>query len=111
MPGTRRLRDERAVPLNVPIPYPLRDRLDDLKKALDDADLPAVPVREIVATLLLFAEEDGVKLRDLVERYRNASPGQAAIGGASGSGTVIPFKKRSQGRPRSNRPTTGGDLD
>ena len=63
MARNRRLRDERPAPLNVPIPYPLRDRLDELKKALDDADLPGVPIREIVATLLLLAEEDGAKLR------------------------------------------------
>jgi len=102
MPRDKRLRDERSVPLNVPIPYPLRDRLDDLKKALDDADLPGVPIREIVATLLLFAEEDGAKLRDLIEQYRNAPPGQAAIGGMASPGKVIPFRKRMPGRPRSN---------
>lgn len=102
MPRQRRLRDERPVPLNVPIPYPLRDRLDELKKVLDDADLPGVPIREIIATLVLYAEEDGPKLRALIEQYRNAPPEQWAIGGASEGGKVVPFRKRSQGRPRSN---------
>lgn len=102
MARQRRLRDERPVPLNVPIPYPLRDRLDELQKILDDADLPGVPIREIIATLVLFSEEDGKKLRHLIENYRNAPPERWAIGSASGGGKVIPFRKHAQGRPRSN---------
>lgn len=102
MSRQRRLRDERTVPLNVPIPYLLRNRLDELKELLDDADLPGVPVREIVAALVLFAEEDGTKLRGLVEEYRNAPPERWAIGSSSGGGKVVPFRKRAPGRPRSS---------
>jgi hypothetical protein len=89
--------------LNVPIPYPLRNRLTELRDALDDADLPGVPIREIVATILLYCEEDGAKLRELVEKYRNAPPDHAAIGGKQGRGKVVPFRQPQLGRPpRSN---------
>src|SRR5690242_8775270 len=100
MPRRMRLRDERTVPLNVPIPYPLRDRLQALQEVLDDANLPAVPIREIVSTLILFAEEDGAKLAALIAKYRAASPSAAALGDESSGAKVVPFRKRAQGRPR-----------
>jgi hypothetical protein len=103
MARRRRLRDEQPVPLNVPIPYPLRDRLQELQNELDDANLTAVPIREIIATLILFAEEDGAKLADLVTKYRDAPPDAASLGGASGGGKVVPFHKHSPGRPPLNR--------
>lgn len=100
MPRPKLLRDERTVPLNVPVPHPLRKRLADLQTILDDAGLPGVPIREVVATIVLYAEEDPQKLRELVEKYRDAPPVHAAIGGASGGGKVVQFKRWPAGRPR-----------
>jgi hypothetical protein len=91
-----RLRSERTVPLNVPIPYLLRERLDGLKKRLEDADADA-KLYEIVAMLIFHAQEDKTKLRELYEKYRSAPPEAAAFKGESGD--VIPFRRRSRGRP------------
>jgi hypothetical protein len=89
-----RLRKERTVPLNVPIPYQLRDRLDSLKALLDDAK---PNLYEIVAMLILHAEEDPAKLRELYDRYMGARPETANL--AKDSGEVVPFRRRRRGRP------------
>lgn len=92
----RRLRNERTVALNVPIPYPLRDRLDALIRELDLGG--ANPrLYELVATLILHAEEDRDKLVELYNAYRNATPEAAALKQAAG--TVVQFRRRRPGRP------------
>jgi hypothetical protein len=90
-----RLRKERTVPLNVPIPYQLRDRLDKLKELLDDAK---PNLYEMVAMLILHAEEDQAKLRELYDRYMSAPPEAASL--RTESGEVVPFRRRGRGRPR-----------
>jgi hypothetical protein len=91
-----RLRKERTVPLNVPLPYELRERLDALKALLDDAK---PNLYEIVAMLILHAEEDPAKLREQYDRYMSALPEAARL--EKDSGEVVPFRRRGRGRPRS----------
>jgi hypothetical protein len=95
-----RLRRERTVPLNVPIPYPLRNRLDEL---LDELDLAGAEttLKELVALVIFHAEEDRAKLFQLWVDYRNAAPEDAALGTPQ-PGQVIPFRQPRIGRPRKN---------
>jgi hypothetical protein len=95
-----RLRRERTVPLNVPIPYPLRSRLNDLLAELDHAGADTT-LKELVAVLVLHAEENRDKLFRQWLRYRNAPP-EAALLGKQPGGQVIPFRQPRVGRPRKN---------
>jgi hypothetical protein len=91
-----RLRRERAVPLNVPIPYQLRDRLDAILHELDQAGADTT-LKEVVAMLLFHAEEDRKTLFDMWLAYRNAPPEAAAF--AKEDGNILPFRQRKRGRP------------
>jgi hypothetical protein len=93
-----RLRKERTVQLNVPIPYQLRDRLDAILKELGAAGAPDASLKEVVAMLVLHSEEDQAKLFAKLLDYRNALPERAAF--AIEVGTVLPFRQRGRGRPR-----------
>jgi hypothetical protein len=72
-----RLRNERTVPLNVPIPSQLRDRLDEIVRELDLAGAEPT-LYGVVSMLILHAEEDRAKLFALWNEYRNALPEAAA---------------------------------
>jgi hypothetical protein len=101
--GERRLRWERTVPLNVPIPFPLRERLDGLLKRLDLAGASDATLKELIAVLCLNAEEDKDKLFTMLIEYRNVPPEAASLAGED-TAEVLQFRRRGQGRPRKKNP-------
>jgi predicted DNA-binding protein len=89
--------EERAVSFRLPIP--ITERLDDLVEEMTRLDHRAYR-KDLLAALALAAPEEPETLIQLVEDYRTATAGEAAVA-EEAAGEVIEFKRRAPGpRPR-----------
>jgi hypothetical protein len=123
--STARLTHERAVMFE--LPAVISDRIDQLVESLEieELDKDGTPVRqrytsrkELVAALILDADDDPEVLRRVIEHFRTAKAGEVSRAGAStrirvpGRGPGLrptsdqaPYVKRKKKPPRRNRRT------
>lgn len=87
-----------ACPLNVPVPWPIDQRLGRLARLVAEDKLGPTSKRELVAALIQTAEQSGLQLWDRILRYRRATVGDAAFWVPEDLDPIT-FDARARGRP------------
>jgi hypothetical protein len=92
---------DRSVPtcaLNVPLPWPVDERVGRLAALIAAEKLGPIAKKELVAALIQTAEESGLQLWERVLRYRHATVADAAFWLPSDEAEMT-FEERKRGRP------------
>jgi hypothetical protein len=92
---------DRSVPtcsLNVPVPWPVDQRLTQLVRLVTAEKLGPTAKHELVAALIQTADASGLQLLDKVLTYRRATVGQAVFWLPADQDPVT-FEERKLGRP------------
>lgn len=84
-------------PLNVPLPWPVDERLARLVDLVAEERLGPTSKRELAAALIQTAEESGLQLWDRVLRYRRATVADAAFW-LPNDLDPVQFEERKRGR-------------
>lgn len=88
-----------AAQLNVPLPWPIDERLNRLVGLIAMDKLGPTTKRELTAALIQTAEPTALQLWERVLRYRRATVGDAAFWVPEAVDPIV-FDARQRGRPR-----------